>query len=73
VTNNLIYTPYQYDALQDQCLYHAAFAYLDDYGKQERDLIQWLSNHRIPFNKALDDLEAYLFRYIKKLNSSADL
>lgn len=71
--DNIIYTPSQYDALQDQCVYHAAFAYLDDYGKEEGDLIKWLSRQRIPFNKAIDDLEAYLFRYIRKLNPAADL
>lgn len=71
MSNNLIYNSNQYDALQHQCVYHAVFAYLEEYGKEEDDLIQWLSRHRIPFHKAIDDLESYLFRYIKKLDPTA--
>jgi hypothetical protein len=71
MTNNIIYTLDQYDALQHQCVYHAAFAYLEEYGKEEDDLIQWLSRQRIPFHKAIDDLESYLFRYIRKLDPAA--
>jgi hypothetical protein len=71
MTNNIIYTLDQYDALQHQSVYHAAFAHLEEYGKEEHDLIQWLSSQRIPFHKAIDDLESYLFRYIRKLNPAA--
>jgi hypothetical protein len=71
--DNIIYTTRQYQSLQDECVYNAAFSYLDEYGKEEADLIKWLSRQQIPFIKALDNLQDYLFLYIKKLNPNADL
>jgi hypothetical protein len=67
VSNSLIYNSYQIEILEHECIYHAVFAHVSDYNKEESDFIHWLSNQRIPYPNALEDMPIYLERYERLL------
>ena len=66
-----IYTNKQLEILEEVCIEHAVFAFVEEYDKVEYDFICWLSENNVSF-RWLDNLYPYIDRYCKELAQDLD-
>lgn len=63
--NNTIYTDKELQILNEACIEHAVFSFVEDfYGLAEADFIQWLSDSGVPF-RCHHNLYPYIDEYCK--------
>ena len=68
--NDTIYNEQEYEIIEEICVEHAVFAWVEEYGLQESDFIQWMSDNNVSFQRIIspnDNLYPYMEKYCKEL------
>ena len=71
MSNGIKYTNRELEIIEEVCIEHAVFAFIEEYGKVEGDFIQWLSDNDVPYKYITRyELTPYIVRYIRTLTLS---
>jgi hypothetical protein len=62
------YTPEQRDSLQSWCVFNAVFAFIEEYGKEEGDFINWLQQRGTSFSDSITHCADLVEVYAKQLS-----
>ena len=63
--NDTIYSEQQYDIIEEVCIEHAVFAWVEEYGLDEHDFIKWLSDLGVTFQRIISP-DKYLYPYMER-------
>ena len=62
------YTRDQREALQSWSVFHAVFAFIEEYGKEESDFIEWLAQRGESFSDAITNCSNLVEIYANELS-----
>ena len=62
------YTHEQREAIQACSVHHAVFSFIEEYGKEESDFIDWLAQRGVSFSNALTHCGRFIDTYADQLS-----
>ena len=64
------YTERELEMLFQECITHAVFSWVGEFGKEEYDFLNWLATDKVSFKNAMTFMSSYLETYTESLEKS---
>lgn len=70
MSSDTTYTEQQYETIEEVCIEHAVFGFIEEFGLIESDFIKWASDNGVDYEDLLDNMYDHIDDFVKDLSTS---